>query len=102
MPEGAPPTNLILLSTAVGLLVLLLLVSWGIARRLARIDLKLADLSVRMDGESSAPTVSETSPGGAFESFLSEDASRRSLPKAEQFAAYRRWRQEKGLNWSNS
>lgn len=44
----------------------------------------------------------ETPSGGAFEIFLSEEPSRRALTKSEQFAAYRQWRQEKGMNWSNS
>ena len=34
-----------------------------------------------------------------FEEFLEEDPSRRDLPKKEQFAAFRQWREEKGLNW---
>jgi hypothetical protein len=50
----------------------------------------------------SASSAGETSPGGAFEVFLGEDPSRREMAKGEQFSAYRRWRQEKGLNWSNS
>ncbi len=45
---------------------------------------------------------SETSAGGAFEIFLSEDPARRELSKAEQFSAYRKWRQQNGMNWSNS
>jgi hypothetical protein len=34
-----------------------------------------------------------------FEAFLAEDPARRQLPKKEQFAAFRRWREEKGMNW---
>lgn len=36
-----------------------------------------------------------------FAEFLAEDPARRELPKKEQFAAFRRWREEKGLNWKN-
>ncbi|WP_193214439.1 hypothetical protein [Luteolibacter marinus] len=36
-----------------------------------------------------------------FEEFLAEDPGRRDLPKKEQFAAFRRWRDERGLNWKN-
>jgi len=36
-----------------------------------------------------------------FASFLAEDPARRELPKKEQFAEFRRWREEKGLNWKN-
>ena len=44
-------------------------------------------------------TALATSAGGAFEMFLAEEPARRKLPKREQFADYRKWRQEKGLNW---
>jgi hypothetical protein len=35
----------------------------------------------------------------AFRKFLEEDPERRKLPKKEQFASYRKWRHEHGLNW---
>lgn len=41
----------------------------------------------------------EVAPGTPFEEFLNEDPTRRSLSKKEQFAAYRDWRSQKGLNW---
>jgi hypothetical protein len=34
-----------------------------------------------------------------FALFLAEDPSRKELPKKEQFAAFRRWREERGMNW---
>lgn len=34
-----------------------------------------------------------------FAEFLEEDPARRELPKKEQFAEFRRWRDKKGLNW---
>lgn len=34
-----------------------------------------------------------------FAEFLAEDPERRELPKKEQFAEFRRWRERKGLNW---
>jgi hypothetical protein len=102
MPEADSPMILILLSTNVGLLLLLAVIGWRISRRLARIERRLAGEPARGDSESAGPSALETSAGGAFETFLSEDPSRRNLPKGEQFAAYRKWRQEKGLNWSNS
>ena len=37
-----------------------------------------------------------------FALFLAEDPSREELPKKEQSAAYRRWREEKGMNWKSS
>jgi len=37
-----------------------------------------------------------------FAEFLAEDPSRKELPKKEQFSEFRRWRDEKGLNWKGS
>lgn len=45
------------------------------------------------------PTNVEVEPGTPFEEFLNEDPARRALSKKEQFAAYRDWRSQKGLNW---
>jgi hypothetical protein len=103
MPESEAPPLIILLSTCTGLLVLLLLLVVRISWRLSRIEKNLT-YSSRGPSESPdpAPSAAETSPGGAFEAFLSEDPERRNLTKSEQFSAYRRWRQEKGMNWSNS
>ena len=36
-----------------------------------------------------------------FAQFLAEDPERAQLPKKEQFAAFRRWREEKGMNWKS-
>lgn len=36
-----------------------------------------------------------------FAAFLDEDPSRKELPKKEQFAAFRKWREAKGLNWKS-
>jgi hypothetical protein len=102
MPESVPPLIQFLLISAVVLLGLLVVTSWRVAGRLARIERRLAEPSNRGESESSPPDHEEAATGGAFESFLSEDPSRRSLPKAEQSAAYRKWRQEKGLNWAGS
>ncbi len=104
MPESGLSTVVILLAVCAGLLFLLLLVGLRVAGRLGRIELQLGrsgDADDRALREALAK-VPEPERGGAFEEFLSEDPARRSLPKAEQFAAYRQWRQEKGLNWSAS
>lgn len=100
MPETESPLLLILLSTALGLLVLLSLISWSISRRLAQLERRFAKNSTRSDSDTTPPSSAETSAGGAFETFLAEDPARRAMTKAEQFAAYRKWRQENGLNWS--
>jgi flagellar biosynthesis/type III secretory pathway M-ring protein FliF/YscJ len=102
MPENDAPAILILLYVVLGLLVILLGFAFGIRRRLARIERRLLAAASHSETSASAPSVAETSPGGAFESFLAEDPARRDLPKKEQFAEYRKWRQEKGMNWSNS
>jgi hypothetical protein len=105
MPESDSPMIQILLVAALCLLVLLTLLVWGISRRLARIEQRLDEGTVSAShdlSEAPAPTASETATGGPFESFLNEDPARRALTKSEQFAAYRKWRQEKGLNWSGS
>ena len=99
MPEAAAPNALILLGAAVALLVCLLALGLAIFRRLSRIERRLAgETTHREDGVVAA----EIQPGGAFEAFLNDDPSRRELPKREQFAAYRQWRHERGMNWSNS
>ena len=102
MTEFSSSTVVILLSTAVGLLVLLLGMVIGISRRLVRIERWLAEEGSRQVTGESGLSQAETTTGGAFETFLAEDPARRKLPKAEQFTQYRRWRQENGLNWSNS
>lgn len=99
MPEFTSSTVLILLISSLGLLVLLLALVIGISRRLKRME---HWLSSQPGPAESAPSHAETSAGGAFETFLKEDPARRALTKAEQFAEYRKWRQDKGLNWTNS
>ena len=102
MPESEGSTLVILLTSCAGLLVLVLFLIFRISGRLSRIESLLARNGSHPESSESAPSTAETSHGGAFEAFLSEDPGRRELTKGEQFSAYRRWRQEKGLNWSNS
>jgi len=102
MPESDPPIIQILLYAALGMLVILFGMVLFIHRRLSRIERNLTQESARRAESATAPGVEETSPGGAFERFLREDPSRKGLPKGEQFAEYRRWRQERGLNWTKS
>lgn len=102
MPESQAPALLVLLISCAGLLVVLLLLVLRISGRLSRIEKLIGQTASRTDAAGQIPSTAETSPGGAFEAFLSEDPNRRKLPKSEQFSAYRQWRQEKGMNWSNS
>ncbi len=103
MPESELPTLIALLSTCAGLLAMVLLFLFRISWRLSRIEKNFSsEPQSPPESAAPAPSAAETSPGGAFEAFLGEDPERRNLPKGEQFSAYRRWRQEKGMNWSNS
>ncbi len=102
MPEPVAPILIILLSVCVGLLVLVLLLVVRISMRLARVEALSNRSSSRSETSDPAPSVAETSPGGAFEAFLNEDSNRRNLTKSEQFSAYRQWRQDKGMNWTNT
>lgn len=102
VPEFVSSTFVILLCSTLGLVILLLVMVIGISRRLTRIEARQIEAEFRDEAIGSGLAPVETSIGGAFETFLNEDGARRLLSKAEQFAAYRSWRQEKGLNWSNS
>ncbi len=68
-----------------------------------KINAKLSIPSNRPTPKSNNPAEPEPNievpPGTPFEEFLNEVPSRRSLSKKEQFAAYRDWRSQKGLNW---
>jgi hypothetical protein len=102
MPEPETQMTVVLLSTCVGLLVLMFSLMFWIARRLSRIERLIARDHGPLEVVEHATSSAESSTGGAFEVFLSEDLERRALTKGEQFAAYRQWRQKKGMNWSSS
>ena len=106
MSESEIPAFAMLLWWVGGLLFVMLLLAlvliFRILGRLSRLELLIRQPAGRQEVVEAGPSASETSPGGAFETFLSEDPNRRNLPKGEQFSAYRRWRQDKGMNWSNS
>ncbi|NQX01878.1 hypothetical protein HQ447_14575 [bacterium] len=100
MPETQAPTLVILLALCAGLLVVTLFLIVRMSRKLSRIESFLTDR--QPESTVAAPGAAETLTGGAFEEFLTEDPARRDLPKAQQASAYRAWRQQKGMNWSNS
>jgi hypothetical protein len=91
-----PETALIALYTIIVLLVLILMA-------LIRIGSKLKGIGHRPTVFEAATmekeTASETSHDGAFGKFLGERPELLSLKKREQFAAFRAWRKEQGLNW---
>lgn len=109
MIELDSATVMILLSTCVGMLIIVWFLIMKISWRLSRIEYLISETN-ELEREPSIPSsgsgvvlpAGEVSQRRAFEIFLAEDPARRLLPKREQFTAYRRWRQEKGMNWSNS
>lgn len=102
MPDSVSSTVVILLGTLAGLLVLLVMIVFGIARSLGRIQRDLMESKGHVPDRQAILAAVETTNRRAFETFLREDPSRQKLAKREQFAAYRQWRKENGLNWKNS
>ncbi len=100
-PAGMPETELILLILAVCLLTWLAWQAGRILTCLMRIEARMSQVSSATEPTGDDAAAVEPSPGGLFESFLEEDPSRRALPKNEQFAAFRKWRKDKGLSWSS-
>ena len=104
MPENVLPIVLVLTAVSTLFLTLVLFFVIRISGRVAKVECLLAGRTEKSGSDVSAlaPSSAESSAGGAFEAFLNEDQSRRGLPKGDQFKAYRKWRQENGLNWTNS
>ncbi|MES2476267.1 MAG: hypothetical protein V4640_10835 [Verrucomicrobiota bacterium] len=102
MPEFDATLLTLLSGTCLALLVGVTVALVRVSGRLSRIETLLQHPTARPESAESVSTDTESSNSGAFELFLSEDASRRELTKGEQFSAYRKWRQQKGMNWSNS
>ena len=98
MPDSL---EIILLVACAGFLFMIFLMAVGIRSSLGRIERLLA---VKNDAPvpQLTPAQAEAAAGGAFEAFLSEDPARKELTKKEQSTAYRKWRQQNGMNWSNS
>lgn len=93
-----PDLLIILLVVAIAMLGILLLIGLAILKCLGRLEIQMrssqvAQPELHKDGR-------EDGSGGAFEAFLSEDPNRLALSKSEQFAEFRKWRKEKGMNWS--
>ncbi|BCU75799.1 hypothetical protein [Luteolibacter sp. LG18] len=99
MPESQLQT-LVILAAAVAILLLLCLLA------LLRISWRLARLQKAWSGQGEGGKADEKSSSdgavelsGAFGKFISERPELVVAPKSEQFAAYRKWRKEQGLNW---
>ena len=100
MPDAISSTQLILLTSILGVLVLLALVLTRISNNLARVSRQLNDVTKRMEAPSSKDGEPQQEGLGSYETFLSEDPDRLKLTKKERFSLYRSWRKEKGLNWA--
>ena len=100
MPDATSSTQLILLTSILGVLLILALILTRISNILARVSRNLNDVTKRMDGPSSKDIETRQESLSAYETFLSEDPERLKLSKKECFDLYRIWRKEKGLNWT--
>lgn len=106
MPVLELPMSLWFLLGAILLLQLLVWFSqMSTSRRLRRIE-ELLGTKSRASGKVDASAAEAASEAGEqsklFQEFMLEDPARADLPKKEQFAAFRKWRSEKGLNWQPS
>ena len=91
-----PEISQIALYSIVVLLVMILVALIRIGSRLKGIEHRLG---VPETTSSEKETASEASHDGAFGKFLGERPELLALKKSEQFAAFRAWRKEQGLNW---
>lgn len=89
-----------MLALCAGCLIVLLGIVLRMAGRLRRVEKLLASREAGNGTVVIAASAGTSAPRGEFETFLTEDPARRQLSKGEQFSAYRKWRREKGLNWS--
>jgi hypothetical protein len=99
-------THFILLAGVFGVLVVILVVLGSISRTLMRMERRMGQQEVAKPvanpASAAGMSMKKIAHRADFISFLGEDPQRRSLPKREQFAAYRNWRKEKGLSWPQS
>lgn len=105
--EGMPELSLSLVMSVMIAVLCLLVVQCLMMMRLMRRVSQIAIASARTDKEREKEREERerelvVKNESAFESFLKEDPSRMQLTKSEQFAAYRQWRKNKGLNWKTS
>ena len=100
MSDAISSTQLILLTSILGVLLMLALILARISHNLARVSRHLNDVTKRMDGSPSKEIATQQESLGAYETFLGEDLELLKLPKKERFRLYRIWRKEKGLNWT--
>lgn len=85
----------VLIALQLLVLVVLLRLS-GRVTRLARRTTNQVPVAGKQLGERKESTTEQKK---SFALFLAEDPARKDLAKKDQFAAFRRWRDEKGMNW---
>ena len=90
-----------LLAALVVLQLLVLAVLLRLSGRVARLFRLIASPVPPANSELADRRESNADQKKWFALFLAEDPARAQLPKKEQFAAFRRWREEKGMNWKN-
>lgn len=100
--QELPLSLTILAYTATAFLLIIIALLCRLGGKLDALSAKLSRTSrtAKLEDAEAAPNVVEAAAGTHFEEFLNEDPERRNLAKKEQFKAYRKWRTEKGLNWS--
>jgi hypothetical protein len=103
MPESTFPLSIIVLAyIATAILLVIMILLFRMNGRITALSAKLGRNSraAKLTEPGAEPNVVKADPGTAFDEFLKEDPERRSLAKKEQSKAYRKWRADKGLNWS--
>jgi len=85
-----------------GVLAVVVLMLISLRAAVARLDLRLSRMQKSPENKASQrhPSADAEAHESAFEQFLAEDPTRLGMSKTEQFAAYRQWRKDKGMNWS--
>jgi len=101
MPEAQLQNLLYVAAIGAGLLLVCLLVLLRIASRLARIERALAVQSETAGGSEKSESPEAPDMSGPFGKFLGERPELIQASKSEQFAAYRKWRKDQGLNWES-
>ncbi|MCX6846908.1 MAG: hypothetical protein NTU84_10210, partial [Verrucomicrobia bacterium] len=89
MPDAFSSTQLILLTSILGVLLILALILTRISNNLARVSRHLNDVTKRMESSPSKGIETRQESLGAYETFLGEDPDRLRLPKKERFRLYR-------------
>ena len=86
-----------------GVLAVMLLILISTRAAISRLEARIEKLQKSHDikPQSEVGSAEAEAQPSAFDQFLAEDPERLVLSKSEQFAAYREWRKEKGMNWSS-